>query len=1251
MKFLLAVSTILLTFTFGTFSQELYLGLPLGHNSSVNSVIFSQDGKSILTASMDGTARLWDISSGKLIHTLKGHDSSVNSAVFSPDGKSILTASTDKTARTWNIDSGKLLHTLEGHSDYVSSAVFSSNGKRILTASFDQTARIWDASSGILLFTLEGHTNRITSAIFSPDGKSILTASTDETARIWDTSSGKLLHTLEGHSDYVSSAVFSPDGKSILTASFDQTARLWNTSSGKLLHILKGHDSSVNSVAFSPDSKSILTASYDNTARLWDTPSGKLMQTFEGHTSDVNSAVFSPDGKNILTASDDATARLWNATSGKQLHTLQGYTDRVNSAVFSPDGKNILTASFDNPQLWDTYTGKLLLTLEGHTDRATAILSPDGKIILSASWYETVRLWDISSGKLLHTIEGHTSKVNSVIFGPDGKRILTASVDKTARIWDTSSGKLLYTLGGHNDWVYSAVFSPDGKSISTASFDETVRLWESSSGKLLHTLKGHTSRVYSVVFSPDGKSILTTSKDKTARIWDTSSGKLLHTLEGHNNYISSAIFSPDGKSILTASKDETARLWGASSGELLHTLEGHTGWVKSAVFSPEGKRILTASEDKSARIWDASSGKLLHILVGHTSKVNSAVFSPDGKVILTASWDKSARLWTASSGKLLHSLEGHAGWVSSAVFSPDKKRVLTASWDGSIIIWDVITGKQLIRHFIFDKDPKKWVHLHSSGLFDASPEAMKMMYWTKGLEVIEFAQLKDRYWVPGLWEKVIKEEPLPDVQDMQELKLQPVVEINEIIDGKLPIKLTKRDGGYGKVSIWINGKEVINDARGDALDTSKAEQTIYYSIKNHPYLKDTNIIEVKASSADGFVQGRGVDFEFFLEQEEQEKPTFYGIIVGVDDYINDAIDLKYPGKDAESISKAVELGAQNLFGTDQQYVYSITSSGDTRPNKENIKNIFDEVAGKAKAQDVLLVYLSGHGITLGGDMNGDFHFLTADATAANKDAYRDPMIRENNTISTAELVEWIKAIPALKQVMIIDACGSGKAVDNLIAARDVESSQVKAIDRMKDRTGMYIISGCAADAVSYEASQYGQGLLTYSILQAMKGAALKENKYVDVFTILDHAREMVPTLAEGLGGIQVPQLLIPKGGSFDIGILEEEEDKAAIILAEPKQVYIRSMLLDKTKFRDVLEISKRLNEELSTLASKGSQSDIIFFDAEEYASSCQITGGYKQTDNGITLDMTILCGQEEQLHTVKANDVNELISKVLEIVN
>ncbi|MFN6486659.1 MAG: hypothetical protein RMX98_027770, partial [Nostoc sp. DedQUE02] len=153
-----------------------------GHTSYVNNASFSADGKHIVTASVDNTARVWDLS-GKQIALLKGHTGIVINASFSADGKHIVTASEDKTAREWDL-SGKQIALLKGHTGIVINASFSADGKHIVTASDDNTARVWDLS-GKQIAELKGHTSYVYNASFSADGKHIVTASEDNTARVW----------------------------------------------------------------------------------------------------------------------------------------------------------------------------------------------------------------------------------------------------------------------------------------------------------------------------------------------------------------------------------------------------------------------------------------------------------------------------------------------------------------------------------------------------------------------------------------------------------------------------------------------------------------------------------------------------------------------------------------------------------------------------------------------------------------------------------------------------------------------------------------------------------------------------------------------------------------------------------------------------------------------------------------------------------------------------------------------------------
>ena len=202
------------------------IGQPLeGHSGPVLDVTFSPDGKRILSASKDRTARVWDATTGKQVGQFNGHRSRVNSVAFSPNGDLAVTASDDMTARLWNTKTGEPVGpALEGHTDDVSSARFSPDGNLVVTASSDDTVRVWNVSNSRQIgepLKAKG----VRGANFSPDGKRIVSTS----GAVWDVETRTPVADLAEPDTEVWSAVYSPDGMRIVTASprEEVPVRLW----------------------------------------------------------------------------------------------------------------------------------------------------------------------------------------------------------------------------------------------------------------------------------------------------------------------------------------------------------------------------------------------------------------------------------------------------------------------------------------------------------------------------------------------------------------------------------------------------------------------------------------------------------------------------------------------------------------------------------------------------------------------------------------------------------------------------------------------------------------------------------------------------------------------------------------------------------------------------------------------------------------------------------------------------------------
>jgi WD40 repeat protein len=1022
-----------------------------------------------------------------------------------------------------------------------------------------------------------------------------MTGSGDGTAKIWGAESGQQIRTFAWHTQSVNvnSVAFSPDGRSVLLGdeSFDDrgagSALLCEAASGRLIRAFQTHSNAVNSVAFSPDGRYVLTgngplseksADNDRVAQLWDVATGRKIRSFTGHRSRVRSVAFSPDGLSVLTGSDDSSARLWEAASGKQLRMFTGYTSVVSSVAFSPDGRSVLTGGYKMAVAWDLSTGqKSRSFLARSTAVESGTFSKDGRYLLTQHREdesqhrkdESARLWDVATGAQVHSLSGHEKASDPVAFSQDGRFVVTSDPPK------------------------------EGLFEVTSKSTKATRLWDMGTGRQIRSYLGPIFST-SVALSPDGSSVLIggyTIKDGSkdfeplgaTRLLDTVSGRPLHNFSEQTGIVYSAAFSPDGRSLLTGSGDGIARLWDPSTGLEIRPLAGQT-------------RV-------------ASTG----FLAGLSQPVTSAAFSQDGRYILTGNADGSARLWDSSTGTQLRSFKGHAGSVYSVSFSPDNRFVVTGSNDTTTRIWDTATGKVLAVLLSFDDGG--WAVIDGQGRYDSNdPENTPgLIFVTDHLRTIGMNQLKDNYYTPNLLARIVAGERLPDVKGLNLVPAPPEVAIASPYEPEtahLKLNIANQGGGVGRLVVSVNDRKAVvlehpvaGDLAGNTdLMVEMGEATLKpgeNTVKAYAYDAGNQIRSHEAIATFNVVaKSKGLTLEASADTTLGYIPQFYGIVVGTTSYPgNQKLDLVYPAHDAESMMTGLEIGAGKLFGADNVHLRLLTTDAkdeSDQPTKKNIVAAFADVMQKAKPTDVLLVYLSGHGVNLRTEKDS-YYYLTTDARSL--EIENNPALRDLSTVSSAELKQWLgaKNMP-LKEALILDTCAAGAANDELlklVEKREVPPDQRRAVEFLKESTGTIILMGSAADKNSYEASKYGQGLLTYALLKGMRGRSIEEGSRLNVSHWFQNASEDVPQLAQSIGGIQKPVIAAPSGTGFPVALLEPA-DQAKIPLAAIKPELIHLRCHDEDD-KDPLGLEAAVREQLRELShptarGQSSEPPIVYHD-------------------------------------------------------
>jgi WD40 repeat protein len=465
-------------------------------------VAFSVDGKRLAA----GSARtegltyqsrspevivVWDSESGKELRRLSGHRGMISFVVFSPDGRHLVSASGDRTVKLWDAKTYAELRSLRGHGGVVSSAAFRRDGKRLATGGDDGAVKVWDVESGEELLTFRGHVAEVYTVCYDRDGRQLVSAGQDRTLRVWDAAVSQEARTLHEHAGAAVSVAFSPDGRSLASGGTDGTVLLANLGGKGALQLGK-HAEGVTGVAFSKDGRRLASAAGDwqklkqpGEIKVWDVREGREELRLSGHAGVAWGVAFSPDGA-LASAGGELTSpgevKLWEIPSGRSIRTLPHVKGFLRVA-FSPDGRHLAGVTHADCLLvvWDAATKQERYRRSHEPNRLFAIaFSPDGKRLAVGESDGTIRIRDSASGEEVAAMRGHASDVFGLAFSPNGRRLASAGNDRTVRLWDLATGEEVLTLRGHASPVNAVAFSPDGHLLASADEAGAVKLWDAT---------------------------------------------------------------------------------------------------------------------------------------------------------------------------------------------------------------------------------------------------------------------------------------------------------------------------------------------------------------------------------------------------------------------------------------------------------------------------------------------------------------------------------------------------------------------------------------------------------------------------------------------------------------------------------------------------------------------------------------------------------------------------------------------------
>ncbi|MCM2316024.1 MAG: protein kinase [Thermoanaerobaculia bacterium] len=575
---------------------------------------FSPDGQWLAAGLIDGRIELWSREGGDP-RWLTGHRGLVRSVRFTPDSKRLISASDDGSLRIWAIADGRTERQIElsAPNDFW----LRGHGTELVTAAPEvggdpnemvvRSRSLSEGPSTVLARV------PVASADVSPDG-TLLASGEGALLRLRRFREDRSARqTLGDHGAPISFVRFHPDGERVASCDKVGAVRIWRVAGGDAgPEMAWDTQAPCNGLSFDRQGSRLAVAGFDGAVRLWRLDGPRHAQPLVLRRGDViqaNQVSFSPDGSWIAT-SDYTGVAVWPVEGPYPFVLGEPGSPKISGLVVAPDGSWVAGSDYFSGEIraWPLRAGGL--DRKWNVGAIRMAVSPDGDLLLTGHDGGEVTLRPTRAGES-RSLKGLVSQVWALALSQDGRMAAAGGGqydprDGVIRVWNLESGVSRVLDPGDGAWVLTLAFLPDGRLLAASRTG--VRLWDVDAGTFETLREGGAQSGWIAAISRDGRRMLSTSADfstlssEIARFDDLSNGASL-ALPGLGRSVLSLGVDPKGEMVMSGDVQGVLKVCKSSGGEP-HLLFGHSaGMVWEVTTTSDGRWIVSAGNDGTIRVW------------------------------------------------------------------------------------------------------------------------------------------------------------------------------------------------------------------------------------------------------------------------------------------------------------------------------------------------------------------------------------------------------------------------------------------------------------------------------------------------------------------------------------------------------------------------------------------------------------------------------------------------------------------------